>query len=78
MPDTNIAQGKLAFMSSLYGTRVVATKGNDGKDNTHFRTARGDQAWWAVDLGQGDDLISRVKITNIEGERKCKCLKVVL
>ena len=75
---TNIARGTFAFMSSLARSNRMATKGNDGTYSSYFRTAHEDQAWWAVDLGQGHDTISRVRITNIEGYHKGKCLNVVL
>ena len=72
MSDTNIALGKLALMSSLWRKQasLLATRGNDGNYSSNFHTARGNKAWWAVDLGQGDDQISRVKITNIEERSK--------
>ena len=59
----NIALGKPAFMSSLWGTEV-ASFGNDGNKSTYFSTNQGNNAWWAVDFGEARTSVTAVRITN--------------
>ena len=72
----NIAREKTAYMSSLYTSTNVASRGNDGAYGTIFRTQRGNLAWWAVDFGQARARVTRVRVTNILNELyRGKCLK---
>ena len=64
--EVYIALGKPAFMSSLYGTIDIASRGNDGDKATHFHTNQGNNAWWAVYFGEARTSVTGVRITNLD------------
>ena len=64
--DGNIALGKTAFMSSVYGS-LSASLAVDGNVATHFHTKDKDKesSWWAVDFGAARTRVTRVRVVNI-------------
>ena len=50
--DPNVAKGKPAVASSVWGTGFEAAKANDGDINTGWAAASGPPSFWLVDLGQ--------------------------